>query len=211
MIVEFIDTIPSTQEFLCDSVRKGVIKPPFMIVASEQSSGIGSRNNDWQGFRGNLFLSFCVDKNFLPNDLHEASISIYFSMIMREVLALKGSKIWIKWPNDFYIDDKKIGGTITSKISEIYICGIGLNLVAAPKNAGILDIQIGINELVWGFAELLEKKILWKQIFSKFRLDFQKSKKFITHIGGSEISLESAEICDDGAILVNEKRVYSLR
>lgn len=211
MVVEFVDTIPSTQEFLCESVRFGAIKPPFMLVANEQSKGVGSRNNEWQGFRGNLFISFCVDKNFLPSDLHEASISIYFSMIMRELLASKGSKIWIKWPNDFYVEDKKIGGTITSKISEVYICGMGLNLIAAPKNAGILDIEISQNDLVCGFCELLEKKILWKQIFSKFRLDFQKSKKFITHIDGKEISLQDAEICDDGAILVNKKRVYSLR
>ncbi|QCD53224.1 biotin-[acetyl-CoA-carboxylase] ligase [Campylobacter sp. RM16192] len=211
MVIEFVDSIPSTQEFVCEGVRAEAIKPPFMIVANEQTKGIGSRNNEWQGFRGNLFFSFCVDKSFLPNDLHEASISIYFSMIMREFLASQGSEIWIKWPNDFYIEDKKIGGTITSKISENYICGMGLNLVGAPKNAGILDIQISQNEAVWGFCELLEKKILWKQIFSKFRLDFQKSKKFITHIDGQEISLQDAEICDDGAILVNEKKVYSLR
>lgn len=211
MTVEFVDGIASTQEFLCENVRSGAIRPPFTIVAAEQTKGIGSRGNEWQGMSGNLFMSFCVDKSALPNDLNEASISIYFSMIMRENLALKGSKIWVKWPNDFYIDDKKIGGTITSKISEIYICGIGLNLKNSPKNAGVLDIDINPNDVVWGFLELLEKKILWKQIFSKFKLDFQKSKRFITHVGGEKISLEDAEICDDGAILVNEKRVYSLR
>ena len=58
---------------------------------------------------------------------------------------------------------------------------------------------------------MLEKKILWKQTFSKFRIDFQKSKKFITHMGAQAVSLEGAQLCDDGAILLNEKKVYSLR
>lgn len=211
MVVEFVDTIASTQEFLCENVKLGAIKPPFMIVAKEQNRGIGSRDNGWEGFRGNLFMSFCVAEESLPKDLHGASVSIYFSMLMREILALKGSKVWVKWPNDFYVGEKKIGGTITAKISKNYICGIGLNLVAAPKNAGVLDVKTTADELVWEFVQLLEKKILWKLIFSKFRLDFQKSKQFITHIQGEEISLEDAEICEDGAILVNQKRVYSLR
>lgn len=209
--MEFVDSIGSTQEFLCENVRSKAIKPPFAIVAKEQTGGIGSRGSRWEGMSGNLFFSFCVDKNFLPHDLNEASISIYFSMLMKEILVAKGSKIWVKWPNDFYIDERKVGGTITSKISEIYICGIGLNLQNSPENADVLDIDAKADDVVWAFLELLEKKILWKQIFSKFKLDFQKSKRFITHIGNEEISLKNAEICDDGAILVNEKRVYSLR
>ena len=34
----------------------------------------------------------------------------------------------IKWPNDFYIDDKKIGGTITNLSGKYVYCGIGTNL-----------------------------------------------------------------------------------
>ena len=211
LTVEFVDSVGSTQEVLCEGVRNMTIDPPFMLVAKEQTNGIGSRGNSWQGLKGNLFLSFCMDEDSLPKDLPSASASIYFSMIMKEILSLKGSKIWVKWPNDFYMDDKKIGGTITTKINKIYICGMGINLQNAPENAGVLDINIAANDVVWDFVQMLEKKILWKQTFSKFRIDFQKSKKFITHIGTQAVSLEGAHLCDDGAILLNEKKVYSLR
>lgn len=56
---------------------------------------------------GNLFFSFVLKRNDLPSDLQIQSASIYFSYILKEVLALEGSKIWLKWPNDFYIDNKK--------------------------------------------------------------------------------------------------------
>lgn len=211
MLVEFVDSLPSTQLFLTDAVRCGAIKPPYGIVASEQTGGIGSRSNEWVGLKGNLFFSFCVDERSLPEDLNPSSVSIYFAGVMREILAQKGSEIWLKWPNDFYVGELKIGGAMTTKIGDCYICGIGMNLLAAPRNFGVLDIQISANELVWAFLELLEKKISWKQIFSKFRIDFQKSKSFITHVNNEQISLRDALLCEDGAILVNDKKVYSLR
>ena len=41
--VEFVEQMPSTQEFLVDAVREGMIMPPFAIAANRQSAGIGSR------------------------------------------------------------------------------------------------------------------------------------------------------------------------
>ena len=211
MKVEFFQSLPSTQEFLIDALKNGEIKPPHMIVAHNQTKGVGSRGNSWEGLGGNLFMSFCISEDELPSDIPPPSISIYFSMLMREVLSKLGSKCWLKWPNDFYVDDRKIGGTLTNKVDEIYICGMGINLASAPENAGILDIKTSVNELVWGFVSMLDKKILWKPIFSKFRIDFCKSKSFITHIANRAVSLQDAEICEDGAILLNGEKVYSLR
>lgn len=211
MLVEFVDECASTHLYLIEAIKNGVINPPFAICAKSQSAGVGSRQNTWLNGEGNLFLSFCLHKNFLPDDLNDASISIYFSMIMKNYLENLGSKVWVKWPNDFYINDLKIGGTISTKIGEIYIGSIGLNLHSSPQNAGILDIKTEPNSVVWGFLAELDKKILWKQIFSKFSVEFAKSKKFITHIGDLSVDLSQAMLCDDGAIFINNKKVYSLR
>ncbi|MFW3328905.1 biotin--[acetyl-CoA-carboxylase] ligase, partial [Aliarcobacter butzleri] len=56
-----------------------------------------------------------------------------------------------------------------------------------------------------------EKKISWKQIFSDFKIEFEKSKKFQTTIDNQKISLESAILNDDGSIQINNKKVFSLR
>ena len=181
MRVEFVDSIPSTQEFLVAAVREGRITPPFALAAKEQTQGIGSRNNTWSGLKGNLFFSFCMSETALPGDLRGESASIYFSMIMRETLAARGSRIWLKWPNDFYVDDKKIGGTLTTRVGEIYVCGMGINLKNAPQNAGILDIEVSPSVAVGEFCKRLQTAPSWAEIFKKFEIEFEKSIEFITH------------------------------
>lgn len=211
MRIEFADSVPSTQKVLVEGLRNGEIQPPFVLVAKEQTQGIGSRNNTWSGLEGNLFFSFCMSETALPGDLKGESASIYFSMIMREVLAARGSKIWLKWPNDFYVGDKKIGGTLTTRVGEIYVCGMGINLKNAPENAGILDIDVSPSVAVGEFCKRLQTAPSWAEIFKKFENEFEKSREFVTHFEGEEVSLKYAKLLSDGSLDINGRRVFSLR
>ncbi|EPD7133755.1 biotin--[acetyl-CoA-carboxylase] ligase [Campylobacter upsaliensis] len=206
-----IEKIASTQLFLCEQIRKDEIKQNTAIYALEQTSGVGSRDNAWISSRGNLHLSFCVREEDLPSDLPLASVSIYFAYLLKDLLAQKGSQIWLKWSNDLYLNDKKVGGVMSHKIGEFVVCGMGLNLKFAPQNATFCDVEIEIKELVEEFIKVLEKKFLWKQIFSKYVLEFEKSKKFSVHYEGKLYTLKDALLYEDGSILLANKRVYSLR
>ncbi|EAH9284078.1 biotin--[acetyl-CoA-carboxylase] ligase [Campylobacter upsaliensis] len=206
-----IEKIASTQLFLCEQIRKDEIRQNTAIYALEQTSGVGSRDNAWISSRGNLHLSFCVREEDLPSDLPLASVSIYFAYLLKDLLAQKGSQIWLKWSNDLYLGDKKVGGVMSHKIGEFVVCGMGLNLKFAPQNATFCDIEIEIKELVEEFIKVLEKKFLWKQIFSKYVLEFEKSKKFSVHYEGRLYTLKDALLYEDGSILLANKRVYSLR
>ncbi|MDL0109512.1 biotin--[acetyl-CoA-carboxylase] ligase [Campylobacter felis] len=206
-----IEKIASTQLFLCEQIRKDEIRQNTAIYALEQTSGVGSRDNAWISSRGNLHLSFCVREEDLPSDLPLASVSIYFAYLLKDLLAQKGSQIWLKWSNDLYLGDKKVGGVMSHKIGEFVVCGMGLNLKFAPQNATFCDIEIEIKELVEEFIKVLEKKFLWKQIFSKYVLEFEKSKKFSVHYEGRLYALKDALLYEDGSILLANKRVYSLR
>ncbi len=211
MKILWFKEISSTHKYLIDEIKKGNIKEPTLIAADFQSDGVGSRGNSWEGKIGNLFISFCVKEKHLPKDLQLASTSIYFSSLLKEVLSSKGSKIWIKWPNDFYLKKRKIGGVITTKIGDNIIGSIGLNIVEAPLGFGVLDIHMEPRKIVKDFLETLEKKITWKQIFSKYKIEFQKSRDFSFHMGNEKKSLKDAKLCEDGSIELNKRRVYSLR
>ncbi|EHZ0304039.1 biotin--[acetyl-CoA-carboxylase] ligase [Campylobacter upsaliensis] len=211
MQIVCIEKIASTQLFLCEQIRKDEIKQNTAIYALEQTSGVGSRDNAWISSRGNLHLSFCVREEDLPSDLPLASVSIYFAYLLKDLLAQKGSQIWLKWSNDLYLNDKKVGGVMSHKIGEFVVCGMGLNLKFAPQNAALCDVEIEIKELVEEFIKVLEKKFLWKQIFSKYVLEFEKSKKFSVHYEGKLYALKDALLYEDGSILLANKRVYSLR
>jgi BirA family biotin operon repressor/biotin-[acetyl-CoA-carboxylase] ligase len=207
----WLDLVDSTQKYLKRKLQSKELQAPVAVVANEQTDGIGSRNNNWTSTRGNLFLSFAIPLSQLPYDLKIESASIYFSYILKETLAEFGSKVWIKWPNDFYIDEKKAGGMITSLVGDDLLCGVGLNMQNSPQSFSRLDIIIDKNELLEKYFANLEKKVLWKQVFSKYRLEFYKNQNFFTHINNKKVSLSEANLCDDGSLEINGERIYSLR
>ncbi|KAA6228208.1 biotin--[acetyl-CoA-carboxylase] ligase [Campylobacter sp. LR196d] len=206
-----VENLPSTQIFLCEQIRQNKITQNTAIYALEQSSGIGSRENLWTSFKGNLHLSFCIKEDDLSKDLKLSSASIYFAFLLKECLAKRGSNVWLKWPNDLYIDDLKVGGLMSSKIKNFVIVGVGLNLKKAPNGAGILDIEIDLKELVHDFVKYLDEKIQWKDIFNKYVLEFEKSRKFSVHYKGKKYPLDNVLLYEDGSILLDNVRVYSLR
>lgn len=210
-MIEFLKSVTSTQNELISRIKSGKISSKYAIVADFQTSGFGSRGNFWQSENGNLFLSFCVAENELVSDLPMQSVSLYFALLMQEFLNKNGSKVWLKWPNDFYINDKKCGGILTQKVEKFFVVGVGMNLISSPLNAEILDIKISRNDLIYGFLNECKKEISWKQIFSKLLIEFKKSQNFNANIDGEKVPLKDAILCEDGSILINNKKVYSLR
>ena len=214
MEIVYHDSLPSTHQYLKEALEKQKLKAPLAIVAKKQTDGVGSRGNRWEGAEGNLYLSFCIHKESLPDDLPLASSSIYFSAIMKEILKSEGSKVWLKWPNDFYLSDKKVGGTITALISQnILLCSMGLNLKSAPKEFETIDINIEKNRLLEMYFLKLKQVISWKEIFSQYQIEFEKSRSFFyTDREKSEkVSLQEASLLEDGSIMIAQQRIYSLR
>ena len=211
MQILYLDEIDSTQKYLKEKLLQKELHAPIAVCAEIQNSGIGSRNNSWEGAKGNLFLSFALPLKQLPVDLRLESASIYFSYLLKETLAVFGSKIWIKWPNDFYLDEKKIGGMITNIIGDTIVCGVGLNISDAPKVFVKLDINIDKKVLLENYFKNIEKKVLWKQVFSKYKLEFYRNQNFFTHNNGVKVSLGDATLNDDGSLNINGERIYSLR
>ena len=211
MKIFYYKVLPSTQLYLKEQLRQKKLQPPVAVVADMQTNGVGSRENEWVSQDGNLFLSFAIELQHLPQDLKIESVSIYYAYLLKELLSDLGSKVILKWPNDFYLNNKKIGGMITNIQENVLICGVGLNLLSSPKEFNRLDITINREYLITSYFKKIEKKVLWKQVFSKYKLEFENNKKFMTHYNGMKISLESSVLEDDGSLNVNGERIYSRR
>ncbi len=207
----FLDSVESTHTYIKEYIKKNGYKKPLCVATQYQTKGIGSRDNSWQGQKGNLFFSFILDKKTLPTDLPIQSYSIYFSFLLKEVLLNLGSKVWLKWPNDFFIEDKKIGGTITNINKDLVYCGIGLNLNFVNEQYGYLDIDVKVDELLNNYFKILRKKKSWKHIFSKYLIEFANSKQFETTIKDKKVSLKEAILNEDGSISIDNEKVFSLR
>jgi len=59
----YFDTLDSTQKYLIDAISSGSIEPPVAVLAKNQTNGIGSRDNSWEGGCGKLFISFALNIN----------------------------------------------------------------------------------------------------------------------------------------------------
>lgn len=211
MKIIFLNEVTSTHSYLKEYVASNGFSEPLCIATTLQTNGIGSRGNNWIGKEGNLFFSFVVQKSSLPDDLPLQSSSIYFSYLLKKMLAYHGSNVWLKWPNDFYIEHKKIGGTITSVNAELVYCGIGLNLLNVDEEYGQLDITMSPNEILNDYFLKLAKLIPWKQIFSEFKIEFQKSRLFESTVNDEKVSLKNAVLNDDGSVSLGNTKVFSLR
>lgn len=219
MDILYFDTLPSTQEYLIDKLNQGKLTAPIAIITKKQSAGIGSRNNTWVGDEGDFFVSFALKLEDLPEDLLLASSSIYFSFIMKQVLVEFNENIWLKWPNDFYINDEKVGGTITKIVNDVLVCGIGINLKKSKNSYTALQSDIRPKVLLESYLFRLETFPSWKQIFSEYKIEFELSRKFSFHIEnyqkdrkiGAKQSLEWAILQDDGSLIIDDKKVFSLR
>ena len=203
--------LPSTQKYLIQQLENGSLKAPVAVISSEQSSGIGSRDNSWSGGEGNFFASIAIEIDKLPKDLPLGSASIYFSFIMKQTLETLGEDIWLKWPNDFFLDDEKIGGTITKKFKNTVVCGIGINLKKSQNGYRALECDISAEFLLEKYLQKVEKFPTWKQIFREYEIEFELSRKFSVHIENDKKSLSDATLCEDGSLIIGGKRVFSLR
>ncbi|WP_201353635.1 biotin--[acetyl-CoA-carboxylase] ligase [Hydrogenimonas urashimensis] len=211
MRIYSFDTLPSTQKWLIGKISEGRVEPPCAVIAQMQTDGVGSRENSWIGSPGNFFSSVALPENALPRDLPLAAASIYFACIMKKTLKNMGSETWVKWPNDLYIQSRKIGGCITAKKGKTVVAGIGVNIVDGPHEFGVLDIKISAHELLEAYLENLKKTPSWKHIFSNFRLEFENSKNFHTHFGRETLDLREAVLQNDGSLIIGKRRVVSLR
>jgi BirA family biotin operon repressor/biotin-[acetyl-CoA-carboxylase] ligase len=205
------DQLDSTQTYLVEKLREDLLSAPVAVMTKEQYAGVGSRENQWAGGEGNFFASVAIALNDLPEDLSLNSASIYFSFIMKQVLFELGENIWLKWPNDFYKNDEKVGGTITKKVNNSLVCGIGINLKNSQNGYSALQSDISPEFLLNKYIFALQKFPKWKQIFSQYEIEFELSRRFSVHIENYQKSLVDAVLQPDGSLIIDEKKVYSLR
>lgn len=149
-----IPKVDSTNNFLKQSLSNSTPLPEGTVIMAEaQYAGRGQQQQGWHAEPGmNLTFSILFKPFFLPIrrqfDLVRA-ISIGVTEVIKSIV---GADVRIKWPNDIYFQDRKLGGILIENIiqgSQIKnaIVGIGLNVnqTIFPDN---LPNPISIKEIL---------------------------------------------------------------
>ena len=203
--------VDSTQKYLIDKLKSNALHAPVALIAQKQSAGVGSRENVWVSSEGDFLLSLALERHTLPKDLPLGSSALYFAYIIKETLRQYLPDIWLKWPNDIYYQKSKVGGVVTQKVGEVLVCGVGINLQSNCGGFESLTLDLEPRILLDAYLEKLAQKPTWKQIFIKFKLEFNNNKEISAHVLGEKMSLKDASLNDDGSLTINKKRIYSLR
>ena len=106
----------------------------FTVWAAQfQTAGRGQRGNSWESAVGeNLTFSILFKpENFLSTRQFELSQVVALGVV--DYLATKGIEAKIKWPNDIYVEDRKICGILIENVLSgatlsVCISGVGVNM-----------------------------------------------------------------------------------
>ncbi|MGY4538900.1 BirA family biotin operon repressor/biotin-[acetyl-CoA-carboxylase] ligase [Mucilaginibacter sp. UYNi724] len=127
--------VDSTNTFLKNILSNSKPVPEgTVIMAEDQFAGRGQRDNKWHAQPGkNLTFSILLNPTFLSAQ-QQFDLTRAISMGVYDALhPLLRDSLKIKWPNDIYYGDAKLGGMLIENIlqgSQIKhsIIGIGLNI-----------------------------------------------------------------------------------
>lgn len=130
-----VDNALSTNTLLASMA--GEVEHGTVVLAREQSAGRGQRGNTWEAEPGkNITMSILLKPILIqPKYMHIISeiVSLLIVKVLRRHIAPSQGTVSIKWPNDIYVDDKKICGILVeNSLMGDYIAhsivGIGLNV-----------------------------------------------------------------------------------
>ncbi len=128
-----VDATASTNSYAKELVVNKTVTSNSVILTQKQLCGRGQQHNFWESeHRKNLTISVVLFPNFLPAQ-YQFYLSMVIALSVYDYLTVYLDNVTIKWPNDIYIDNKKISGilienTISGGKLKYAICGIGLNI-----------------------------------------------------------------------------------
>lgn len=130
--IDFLETAVSTNETLKKIASEGFNEDYKAIVTFNQTEGRGQAGNKWySGSNKNISYSI-IFKPLLPAQ-NQFLISQAVALGVKSFIEKYTGGIQIKWPNDIFIDNKKIAGilienNLKGQKIENSIIGIGINI-----------------------------------------------------------------------------------
>jgi BirA family transcriptional regulator, biotin operon repressor / biotin---[acetyl-CoA-carboxylase] ligase len=217
----------STQDIAAELARRGAAEGT-VVIAEMQRCGRGRKGRKWVSVsKGGVYLSLILRPDIEPSRILQLPLITGVALV-KSIENLISIKSRIKWPNDIFVGNKKIGGILAEMSCEIdkvnfIVLGIGIN-VNIPGN--ILDSEtsgiaasisavcgknISRSNLVQSFLnefELIYMRYL-KSGFNFVRDEWKQLNNTIgsrvkVRVGGRDIEGDALDIDGEGFLLVKK-------
>jgi BirA family transcriptional regulator, biotin operon repressor / biotin---[acetyl-CoA-carboxylase] ligase len=130
----FLPTCHSTNDISAEMLQNNDITEGLLVYTDFQTKGRGQRGNTWMGNAGENIMASIILKPAFLNAQNQFNLNIAFSVSLYQTFEpLIGNAFKIKWPNDLYYNEQKIGGvlienTISGQNLSYSIIGFGINV-----------------------------------------------------------------------------------
>ena len=167
-----------------------------VIMAESQYAGRGQQQNKWHSSDGkNLTFSLLLNPVFLPV-VNQFDLTRAISLGVYDALEpLLGEGLKIKWPNDIYFRDNKLGGILIENV-----------LQGEKIKQSVIGIGLNINED--DFPAWVPNPISVKQILQRDEDKMQILFDICSHIEGWYLKLKAGHLDDIRSAYL--KRLYWL-
>jgi BirA family transcriptional regulator, biotin operon repressor / biotin---[acetyl-CoA-carboxylase] ligase len=216
-----IPVIDSTNQYLLNQITQ--LKSGTACVAEYQTNGRGRRGRQWfSPFGSNLYLSLYWRFNQGPAATIGLSLAIG-TVIAKVLYQISGKEVKVKWPNDLYLEDKKLAGILVEMVGRTgddahVVMGVGINLAMAKPDQTIVNQQwanlgrVDRNQLVGQLIQALRTAMTTfeKEGLSAFINDWNTLDNFVGRpvkllIGDKQIYGIARGINQQGALLLEQQ------
>ena len=209
--LSIFEEIGSTNDYLLENSKKNKI---CICLTESQTKGRGRNSKEWQSPKyENIYMSISFSTN---QDLKFfSSFSLVTALSVQKALTKHKFDTKIKWPNDIYINSKKVGGilieTLNKDKNNIVVVGIGLNVFMKSNSkidrewtSLILENEMSIdrNKIISDIVNelLVDKKTFEERGFGVFSNEFNE----LNILKNKKVSLSNSQYDDVVALDVNE-------
>ncbi len=141
--INIFQTIDSTNTYARQLAEKNSVSG-LVILAEQQTGGRGRRGKSWVSpFAANIYLSIVWDFEQGAEALEGLSLAVGVA-VRRALIAHGVQGVKLKWPNDIYVEQKKLGGILLEMIGDpaghcSVVIGVGLNVSMPVSQASAID------------------------------------------------------------------------
>jgi len=147
---EYLKKVDSTNSYL-KKIPAEELNHGFVVLADNQEKGRGQHQKDWVTKPGEN-LTFTLA---LKPDRAEGLTLLTLSCALAVANVLQNYSrrpFLLKWPNDIYVDHKKIGGVLTEcsflgPKPEKVLIGIGVNINQEEFNVGSVQQAVSLHQI----------------------------------------------------------------
>lgn len=134
-----LDTVDSTSQYLKQVLANRSVHLPTLCVADKQTAGYGQVGKVWQTNSESLSFSFAIPvaSNFYPSGALSLQLGCLLHGLLKDFV-LPGQSVFVKWPNDVFVDNLKALGQLIEIVSHQHgkyiVIGVGINRIAPPAS-----------------------------------------------------------------------------